>query len=194
VDQTSSSRIVVGMCGASGVRYGVEILRALRSAGVETHLVLSQWAERLLVEEDAGEIDAVRALASHVYANDDFAAPPCSSSFLADGMVVIPATVKTVAEIANAGASTLIARAADNMLRLRRPLVVCVRETPLSAPCLENLTRLARYGAVVLPLSPGFYHRPKSLQDLFDFVTGRVLDCLGIAAEGFPRWQGGGTR
>ena len=181
------------MCGASGVRYGVEVLRALRDLGVETHLVLSEWAERLLVEEDAGDIAAVRALASHVYANDDFAGRPCSSSFPADGMVVIPATVKTVAELASAAASTLIARAGDNMLRLRRPLVVCIRETPLSTPCLENLARLSHHGAVVLPLSPGFYHRPKGLQDLFDFVTGRVLDCLGIKAEGIPRWQGGGA-
>ena len=183
-------KIVVGICGASGVRYGVEVLRALGSAGVETHLVLSEWGERLLREEAAGDPGEVRALARAAYGNQELGALPSSSSFGADGMVIVPATVKTVAAVANADASTLIARAADTMLRLHRPLVVCLRETPLSAPCLENLARLARYGATVLPLSPAFYHHPQTIQDLYDFMTGKVLDSLGLPAEAFPRWRG----
>jgi 4-hydroxy-3-polyprenylbenzoate decarboxylase len=182
-------RVIVGICGASGVRYGIETLRALAEAGVETHLILSEWAERVMREEGAGDPAAVRSLAAAAYDNADLAAAPSSSSFLVDGMVVIPASVKTVAEIAAAHAGSLIARAADNALRLRRPLVLGVRETPLSAPCLENLARLAGWGAVVLPLSPGFYHRPESLQDLYDFMTGKVLDCLGIANRRYARWR-----
>jgi 4-hydroxy-3-polyprenylbenzoate decarboxylase len=183
-------RIIVGICGASGVRYGVELLRALGAAGVETHLILSDWGERLLHEEAAGDPAAVRALARAAYGNQELGAPPSSSSFGADAMAIVPATVKTVAAVANADASTLIARAADTMLRLHRPLVIGLRETPLSAPCLENLARLARYGATVLPLSPAFYHRPETLEDLFAFMTGKVLDSLGLPADGYPRWGG----
>ena len=178
------------MCGASGVRYGVELLRALRGIGAESHLVISRWADRVLVEEGAGDPGDVRALASASYQNDDLAAAPSSSSFLADAMAVIPASVKTVAEIATAQSGSLIARAADNMLRMRSPLVVGIRETPLSAPCLENLARLAAWGAVVLPLSPGFYHQPETVQDLLDFITDKALDCLRVPNPAARRWRG----
>ncbi len=181
----------MAMCGASGIRYGVDTLRALGQAGVQTHLVMSRWAQRLLVEEGEVGLQEVRALAGAVHDPDDLAAPISSSSFLVDGMVVIPASVKTVAEIAQGYTHTLIARAADNMLKLRRPLLVCPRETPLSLPCLENLARLARAGAVVLPCSPGFYHRPQTLEDLVGFITGKVLDCLGIDNAAYRRWGGG---
>ena len=186
---SSPPRIIVGISGASGARYGVELLRALRAARVESHLVLSRWAERVFAEEGAGDPAEVRTLASASYDNDDLAAAPSSSSFLAAGMAIVPCSVKTVAEIAAAHSGSLIARAADNMLRTHRPLVVGVRETPLSAPCLENLARLAGWGAVVLPLSPGFYHRPETLQDLFDFITDKVLDCLGLPDPAARRWR-----
>ena len=104
-------------------------------------------------------------------------------------MVVIPATVKTVSEIANAHSGSLITRAADNALKMRRPLVVCVRETPLSGPCLENLAKIAQYGGLVMPLSPGFYHKPKDLNDMHNFITGKVLDCLDIENSRFKRWK-----
>jgi flavin prenyltransferase len=187
----SSPRIIVGLCGASGVRYGVELLRALRAAGAETHLILSRWAGRVLAEEQAGTPAEVRALASASYDNDDLAAAPSSSSFLVDGVAIVPCSVKTVADIATARSGSLITRAADNALRLHRRLVLGLRETPLSAPCLENLVRLAGWGAVVLPLSPGFYHRPEGLQDLLDFMTDKTLDALGLPSPTARRWQGG---
>jgi gallate decarboxylase subunit B len=190
----SPAPVIVGICGASGVRYGVELLRALRKRRAETHLIMSHWAERVLCEEGGGELAEVHALASTVYDNDDLAAAPSSSSFLAAGMAIVPATVKTVSAIATASADSLIARSADNMLRSQRPLVVGIRETPLSAPCLENLARLAGWGAVVLPLSPGFYHRPQTLQDLFDFITDKVLDALRLPNPAARRWRGGGAR
>jgi 4-hydroxy-3-polyprenylbenzoate decarboxylase len=183
-----SRRVIVGICGASGVRYGVELLRALGEVRVESHLVLSRWAREVMAEEIEVGPEEVRALATTVHDNDDLAAPIASSSFNVEGMAVIPASVKTVAEIATAHSATLIARAADNMLKLRRRLVVGIRETPLSGPCLENLARLARYGAVVMPLSPAFYHRPQTLQDMCDFITGKVLDALAIENDRYRRW------
>ncbi len=181
-------KIIVAMCGASGIRYGIEVLSALRESGAETFLVMSKWAERLVEEETELNPEAVKEMADHHFQNNDMAAPISSSSFLVDGMVVIPASVKTVSEIANAYSGTLIARAADNMLKTQKKLVVCIRETPLSGPCLENLARVARYGGIVMPLSPGYYHRPESIEDLHDFITGKVLDSLGIENSKFRRW------
>ena len=182
-------KIIIAMCGASGVQYGIEVLNALKGAGCETCLVMSKWAERVMKEETGLKPEAVRKTADHVFDNEDMAAPISSSSFRVDGMVVIPATVKTVSEIANAYSGTLINRAADNMLKTRKRLVVCIRETPLSGPCLENLAKIARYGGIIMPLSPGFYHRPKHINDMYNFITGKVLDCLGVENSKFKRWE-----
>lgn len=182
-------KIIVAVCGASGVRYGIELLKALKEAGVETYLVMSEWAERLIKEETDYNIMEVKNLATKSFDNRDMAAPISSSSFLVDGMTVIPATVKTVSEIANAHSGTLITRAADNMLKMRKRLVVCIRETPLSGPCLENLARIAQHGGIVMPLSPGFYHKPRDMQDMVNFMTGKVLDALEINNKKFKRWK-----
>lgn len=182
-------RIVVGICGASGVRYGVDLLRALAAASVETHLVLSEWAEVVIQEETGLDAEEVRTLAAVVHDNKNLAASISSSSFLVEAMVVIPASVKTVSDIASGSAGSLIARAADNMLKTRRRLVVCPRETPLSLPALENLRMIALAGGIVAPLSPGFYHRPQSLDELYRFMVGKVLDLLGIDNQQFHRWN-----
>lgn len=182
-------KIIVAVCGASGIRYGIEVLKALKEAGVETYLVLSEWAEKLVREETSYSIQDVKKLATKSFDNNDMAAPISSSSFLMDGMVVIPATVKTVSEIANAHSGTLITRAADNMLKMRKRLVVCIRETPLSGPCLENMRKIAQYGGIVMPLSPGFYHKPEKIDDMVDFMTGKVLDALEINNKKFKRWK-----
>jgi len=181
-------RLIVAICGASGVQYGIELLKELKEKRVETHLVLSEWAEKLVEEETDSDVEEVKKLASNVYGHKEMAAAISSSSFLVDGMVVCPATVKTVAEIANADSSNLISRAADNMLKTRKRLVVCIRETPLSGPCLENLAKIAQYGGIVMPLSPGFYHKPKNIKDLTAFITGKIMDLFGIENEKFERW------
>lgn len=168
------------------------VLRSLRQAGAAVELVLSEWALHLVEQETGCSGEELRALAEAVHDNGNMAASICSSSYLVDGMVVVPASVKTVSDLACAHADTLIARAGDNMLRLRRPLVVCLRETPLSGPTLENLARLSRHGAIIMPLSPGFYHQPERIEDLVDFMAGKVLDALGIDNETFRRWQGNG--
>ncbi len=184
-------KIIVAMCGASGIQYGLQALKALKEAGSETYLVMSQWAEKLIEEETDYNPDKVKTMADHYFSNSDMAAPISSSSFLIDGMVVIPASVKTVSEIANAHSGTLITRAADNMLKTQKRLIVCIRETPLSGPCLENLAKITRYGGIAMPLSPGFYHKPNNLQDLYDFISGKMLDCLGIENQKFRRWDNG---
>lgn len=182
-------KLIVAICGASGVGYGIELLKALKDAKVETHLVLSEWAEKLVEEEAEENIEEVKKIASKVYGYREMDAAISSSSFLVDGMIVCPATVKTVSEIANAHSGNLISRAADNTLKMGRKLVVCIRETPLSGPCLENLAKIAHYGGIVMPLSPGFYHKPKSIKDLEAFIVGKALDVFDIKNEKFKRWE-----
>lgn len=179
-------KIIVGFTGASGAGYGMELLRALKGKA-ETHLVTSKWAEEVMRREGYDPAEA-KSMTPHTYSNSDMAAPIASSSFLVDGMVVIPATVKTCSEIAHAHCGTLISKAADNMLKMRKPLVVCVRETPLSVPALEALHKISLSGGVVMPLSPGFYHDPKDINDLFKFMAGKVLDVLGIENSEYKRW------
>ena len=177
------------MTGASGIEYGIEVLKSLEKSKIETFLVMSKWAERVIEEETNFKVEAVKKMANNVFRNDDMAAAISSSSFPVDGMVVIPSTVKTVSEIANAHSGSLITRAADNILKMKNPLIICIRETPLSGPCLENLTKIAQYGGIVMPLSPGFYHKPNNINDLHNFITGKVLDCLRIKNNKFKRWE-----
>jgi 4-hydroxy-3-polyprenylbenzoate decarboxylase len=182
-------RITVALTGASGIQYGIEVIKALVESKIETHVILSEWAEYVLLDEVGIEVSKIKEMASRVYDSKEMDAPLSSSSTLIDGMIVIPATVKTVSNIANANAENLISRAADIMLKMRRPLIIGIRETPLSPPCIHNLNKLANYGAIILPLSPGFYHKPQTIQDLFDFITGKILDCLNIPNEKYQRWN-----
>jgi 4-hydroxy-3-polyprenylbenzoate decarboxylase len=184
-------KVIVGMCGASGIQYGIDVLKALREAGVETYLVMSEWAEKVIAEETGMKPDEIKKLATRTFDNRDMAAAISSSSFKVDGMVIIPASVKTVSEVAGAYSGSLITRAADNMLKMKKRLVVCIRETPLSGPCIENMAKIAQYGGIVMPLSPGFYHRPKDIKDIYNFITGKVLDCLCVENEKFKRWDNG---
>lgn len=182
-------RIIVALTGASGIQYGIEVIRALIESKIETHVIISKWAEYVLHDEVGIKSVEIKEMAFRSYDSKDMNAPLSSSSTLIDGMVIIPATVKTVSNIANANTGNLISRAADIMLKMRRPLIIGIRETPLSPPCLQNLSKLATYGAIILPLSPGFYHKPQTIQDLFDFITGKVLDCLNIPNEKYKRWH-----
>lgn len=180
-------RIIIGICGASGVSYAKLLLEELKKRNIETHVIISDWAKRIFSHE-APEV-RIEELADYLYNNNDLAAEISSTSFKIDAMVILPATVKTVSDVANAHTDNLIARCADNMLRQRKKLIVCVRETPLSAPALENLHKLALYGAIVFPLSPGFYHRPKTIEEMQSFIVGKILDLLGIENDLFKRWK-----
>jgi polyprenyl P-hydroxybenzoate/phenylacrylic acid decarboxylase-like protein len=186
-----SKRLVVAITGASGAAYGVALLRELRAAaGWESHLVLSEagalncWHELRLKRRE------VEKLADAAYAPRDIAAPIASGSFLAEGMVIAPCSMKTLAAAAHAHADDLVSRAADVALKERRRLVLLVRETPLNLAHLRNMVAVTEMGGIVFPPVPALYAKPKSIGDLVDHTTGRVLDLFGIAAKKLKRWQG----
>ena len=183
-------RLIVGISGATGVIYGIRLLERLREAGVESHLVLSRWGARTMLHETAYTKAQVEALATAVHADNDLGATISSGSFKTDGMIVVPCSAKTLAGIAHGYGENLIQRAADVVLKERRRLVLAVREAPLSDLHLENMLKLSRMGAVIMPPVPAFYHRPATIEALVDHSVGRMLDLFGIEVPGMPRWDG----
>ncbi|KAL0264253.1 phenylacrylic acid decarboxylase [Diplodia seriata] len=183
-------RIVVGVTGATGTVYAIRLLEILRSLDIETHLILSKWAQATMKYETDLTWEHLHSLATHAYAMKDVAAPPSSGSFLHDGMIVVPCSMKTLAAVRAGYCDDLISRSADVSLKEGRKLVLVVRETPLSAVHLDNMAFLQRAGATIFPPVPAFYTRPKTIADLIDQSVGRMLDSLGIHVEGFERWEG----
>ena len=194
---TDARPIVFAITGASGAPYAVRLLEALVAAERRVQLIVSSHGERLLRTET--EVRDTAALRGHVgasafdrfvesFSDADRGAAPASGSALTAGMVVCPCSMGTLAAISLGTSRSLIERAADVTLKERRPLVLVPRETPLSAIHLENMLRVTRAGAVVLPAAPGFYHRPASVSELVDFVVARVLDHLGVAHTLGRRW------
>ncbi|WP_456474652.1 UbiX family flavin prenyltransferase [Candidatus Pyrohabitans sp.] len=179
-------KLLVAITGASGIAYALRFLEALKELGIGYECILSDAAEKILEHEvGKAEIDMERCYGEH-----DIEAPFSSGSFRVDAMVVIPCSMKTLAAIANGYASNLITRSADVMLKERRTLVLVPRETPLNAIHLENMLKLAKLGAVILPAMPAFYSRPESIDDLLNFIAGKVLDTLGIENNLYKRWGG----
>ncbi|MCK2091193.1 UbiX family flavin prenyltransferase [Enterobacter hormaechei] len=186
-------RLIVGISGASGAIYGVRLLQVLRDvAGVETHLVMSQAARQTLSLETDLFLRDVQALADVVHDARDIAASISSGSFKTAGMVILPCSIKTLSGIVNSYTDTLVTRAADVVLKERRPLVLCVRETPLHLGHLRLMTQAAELGAVIMPPVPAFYHRPQTLDDVINQTVNRVLDQFDIdlPKDLFTRWQG----
>jgi polyprenyl P-hydroxybenzoate and phenylacrylic acid decarboxylases len=183
-------RVIVAMSGSSGVLYGIRLLEILKDKNVETHLIVSRWAEECIRLETDKSIEYVYSLASSVYSNDDLTAKPSSGSFKFDAMCVIPCSMKTLASIALGLDDTLITRAALVTMKEGRKLILVPRETPLTAIHIEHMLKLARLNVVIMPAMPGFYHRPKSIDDLINHLVGKVLDHLGIEHDIFKRWQG----
>ncbi|MCG1032313.1 UbiX family flavin prenyltransferase [Bacillus amyloliquefaciens] len=186
-------RLIVGISGASGAIYGVRLLQVLRDVGeVETHLVMSQAARQTLSLETDYSLRDVQALADVVHDARDIAASISSGSFKTAGMVILPCSIKTLSGIVNSYTDTLVTRAADVILKERRPLVLCVRETPLHLGHLRLMTQAAELGAVIMPPVPAFYHRPQSLDDVINQTVNRVLDQFDIDLPDdlFTRWQG----
>ncbi len=184
--------LVVAITGATGVIYGVEMLRVLKTLDQETHLILSEAAGLNLAIETDCDLDYVKGLASVVYSNKDIAAAVASGSFRTRGMIVAPCTVKSLSAIANSFTYNLIVRAADVTLKERRPLVLMVRETPLHKGHLDLMSRAADCGAVILPPMPAFYHKPESILDIIHQSIGKALDHVGIEHNLFKRWAGHG--
>jgi 4-hydroxy-3-polyprenylbenzoate decarboxylase len=183
-------RLIVGMTGSTGAIFGVRLLEALKQCDVESHLVISKWAQRTIEHETPHTLEQVKALATVVHSQGDMGASISSGSFLTNGMVVIPCSMRTLGGIANGYGEHLVHRAADVILKERRRLVLVVRETPLSEVHLENMLKLARIGVVMLPPMPAFYNHPKSVEDIVDHIVSRVLDQFGFESPFAKRWDG----
>ena len=183
-------RIILAMSGATGAIYGIRLLECLKDAGVESHLVISRWGLRTLLHETSWTRPRVEALAHTVYSPGDMGAAISSGSFRTEGMIVAPCSAKTLAAIAHGVGENLIHRAADVVLKERRKLIMVVRETPLSDIHLENMLKLSRMGAVILPPMPAFYTNPRTLDDIVDQTVSRVLDQFALEVRGAPRWTG----
>jgi 4-hydroxy-3-polyprenylbenzoate decarboxylase len=183
-------RLVVGITGASGAIFGVRALEALKTLGVETHLIMSRWSRATLLHETAYSLDQVEKLASFVHHDDNQSAAISSGSFRTDGMLIAPCSMRTLGSIRAGCGDTLICRAADVIIKERRKLVLLARESPFSQIHLENMLELTRMGVIVLPPVPAFYNRPQTIDDLVDHIVGRALDQLGLDMPGLKRWSG----
>ena len=183
-------RVIIGITGATGSIFGVRLLEILRDADVETHLVISKWGARTLAHETRYTIEQVQRLASFSYAAGDQGAAIASGSFLTQGMIVAPCSMRTLAAIATGQGDHLIHRAADVVLKERRRLVLAVRETPLHEIHLENMLKLSRMGVAIMPPVPAFYHRPATLEEVIDHTAMRLLDQCGIHLDVARRWVG----
>ncbi|HET9596892.1 MAG TPA: UbiX family flavin prenyltransferase [Anaeromyxobacteraceae bacterium] len=190
MEQSNDKPIIVAITGATGVIYGVELLRVLKELGVETHLILSEAAITNLAIETPYSVAEVKALASVVHSNKDVGAAPASGSFRTRGMIVAPCTVKSLSAIAHSFTYNLVIRAADVTLKEGRKLVLMVRETPLHKGHLQLMTQAADLGAVILPPMPAFYHQPDTVMDLVHQSLGKALDQVGIEHHLFRRWSG----
>ncbi len=187
---TVPQRIVVAVSGGSGMPYAVDLLQALRRIDrIETHLVVTAGAKLVLPTEIDMSLPDLLALADVVHKDGDLGAPIASGSFRAHGMAVVPCSAGTLAKVAQGFTDNLVSRAAHVCLKERRPLVLTVREAPYSRPMLANMLAAHDAGAIVLPASPGFYHRPASVNELIAGITARTLDNLGLEHQHAPRWR-----
>lgn len=189
-------RILLNITGASGVLYGIRTLQAMIDIGVEVYVIASSWAQKV-IEEETGQswknwCEQLKIPETQIYHSDDMAAAPSSGSFPLDATVIAPCSMASLGAIASGDASNLIHRSALVSLKEGRPLIIVPRETPLSLIDLKNMVRLSEAGACILPASPAFYHHPDSVQDMIDFVAGKILSRLGIDQKLFPPWHQGG--
>ena len=187
----SPRRLVIGISGASGTIYGIRMLEMLKKTDIETHLVMSKSAEMTLVYETDYKPKDIKALASVVHPAADIGASISSGSFPTMGMVIVPCSIRTMSEIATGVTSSLVSRAADVVLKEKRRLVLGVRETPLHGGHLRTLVTLSDIGAVIVPIVPAFYNKPKTVDDIINHTVGRLLDFFDIETKLVKRWEGG---
>lgn len=185
-----SSRMIIGISGASGIIYGIRALMALRNMGIESHLVVSPAAQLTREYETGLSRQQLNDLADVVYPINDVGAAISSGSFHTMGMLIAPCSVKSMAEIANGTCNSLLTRAADVCLKERRRLVMMVREAPLHLGHLRNMTAVTEMGAIIHPPVNAFYNQPQTIEDLVDYSLGRAFDCFGLDMPDMPRWDG----
>jgi len=183
--------IIVGVSGATGIIYAINLLRALKDRdNVNTHLIMSDWAKENLKIETNYSLEEVESLAAVVYDNKNLGAKTSSGSFITDGMVIVPCSMKTLSSIANGYDDNLISRTAGVMIKEGRKLILSPRETPLSAIHIENMLKLSRIGVRIVPPMPAFYNHPQSIEDMINHHVMKILDQLGINVDKAKRWQG----
>ena len=183
-------KIIIGISGASGTIYGVRLLETLKSySEIETHLVISNIAKEIILHESGRDPDEVLSLADTVHPIHNLGAAISSGSFLTEGMIIAPCSIKSLSGIANSYNDNLLVRAADVCLKERRKLIIVLRETPLHLGHLELMTKVTQYGATLLPPMPSFYHNPKTIDDIINQTVGKVLDNFGIVHNLFKRWK-----
>lgn len=185
-----TTRLIVGISGASGTVYGVRLLEVLKDSPIETHLVMSDSTKRVIELETGFTVEGIEALADEVHNNKDVGAPIASGSFKTSGMVVAPCSMKSLSAIANSYNENLLVRAADVVLKENRRLVLVARETPLHLGHLRLMSRVVEMGGVMLPPMPSFYHRSETLDDIINQTVGKVLDQFDIDHRMFARWEG----
>ncbi len=183
-------RLIVGITGATGSVYGIRLLQALRQTDVESHVIVSKWGMQTLLHETGYTLERVRDLADVWHQPGDQGAAVSSGSFVTEGMVVAPCSMRTLAAIAHGTGDHLVHRAADVILKERRKLALVVRESPFSEVHLENMLKLARMGVTILPPVPAFYNHPRTIEELVDHTVMRILDQFGIRVDLMPRWDG----
>ena len=181
-------KLVVGITGSTGVIYGIRLLQVLKEKRIQTHLIMTEWAKKCITMETDFIPDEVKSLATTVSDEANMAASISSGTHKIDGMIVIPCTMKTLSSIAIGYDETLIARAAGVTLKESRKLILVTRETPLTAINLENMLKLARLGVVILPPVPGFYTKPKTIDEIVDHTVGKCLDQFNIEHNLYKRW------
>lgn len=193
-DRTSGDarprRLIIGITGATGSIFAIRMLEALRKTDVESHLVISRWGARTMMHETERTLEEVRSLATVAYKEGDQGARISSGSFVTLGMVIVPCSMKTLADIAHGHSTDLVNRAADVVLKERRRLVLAVREAPFTDIHLENMLKLSRMGVIISPPVPAFYTHPKSINDIVDHTVARLLDLFGIEIDTAKRWTG----
>jgi len=182
-------KLIVAITGASGVVYGKRLLEELKKSKVETHLVISEAAKKIIKLELDTSVSSIEKLATHVHENDDWSSPIVSGSYRTDGMVIVPCSMKTLAGVANGFAENAVLRAADVMIKEKRKLIVVPRETPVNCIHLKNMLELSQQGVYVVPAMPAFYHKPENIDGMVDFVVGRILDVLEINHRLYKRWS-----
>jgi flavin prenyltransferase len=187
--ETRHDKIVIGFSGASGIIYGIRLLEILHSINIQTYLIISEWAKKNIEIETDITLEYVKSLSSVNYENFKLDASVSSGSFLHDGMVIVPCSMKSLSSIANGYDDTLISRAASVTLKESRKLIIVPRETPLSRIHLENMVKLQEAGAIILPAMPGFYHKPSTIEEIIDHLVGKILDQLNIKHDLFKRWK-----
>lgn len=182
-------RVILGISGASGAIYGIRLLEELKKVNAETHLIISEIAKDIIEYETDYSITDVESLASFVYDDSDLNAIVNSGSFKFDASIIIPCSMKTLSAICNGYGNNVINRVGDVTLKERRQLILVPRETPLRTVHLENMTKLSREGAVILPAMPGFYHKPENIDDQINFIIGKIFDIMNINNNLFTKWK-----